>query len=267
MKRILILSDTHVGSTVGLWPDNFMSVSGHELPQSRFQIWLWDKWRAMQHWVGERVKKSDDLTLVFNGDIIEGLHHRSIEVMSAAMDDQYVAASTIFRDLIDTLKPARSYMIRGTECHTNGAEATVGKLIGSEKNKEGLHAFDYKKLSVDGTVCSFAHHMSCSTRKGLQASAHSAIIDDEVLRSIDAGFVPARVVCRAHRHEHGVWSTGSTMSCVTGPWQGLTRHGWKVVPGAVPKPSAILLSFTGELLPKVDCYIAQPRRDDNLERI
>ena len=139
----------------------------------------------------------------------------------------------------------------------------MGKLIDAEVcPAHGQHAWDYLKLDVDGCVVSFAHHMPCTSRKGLQAGAHSAILDDECLRALDAEQVPARVVCRAHRHEHGQWSTGSTMSLVTGPWQGLTRFGWKAVPSAVPKPSAILMSFEGDILPKVDCFFGRIDKDE-----
>jgi hypothetical protein len=268
MKKILVLSDTHIGSTVALWPPELVSVSGHDLRASKFQLWLWACWQSMQKWVKKQVKKGDELTIVFNGDIIEGIHHRTIEIMSPAIDDQYAAAMEIFRDLINELKPKQTFMIKGTECHTGNAEATVGRLIDSVPDPgTKQHAWDYLKLDVDGCVTSFAHHCSCSTRKNLQATQHSIMIFDEAARALDAGRAPARVVCRAHRHEHGVWNTGSHLSCVTGPWQALTRHGQKVVPGAIPKPSAILLNYEGDVLPEVKYKIFQPKKDENMVKI
>jgi hypothetical protein len=48
------------------------------------------------------------------------------------------------------------------------------------------------------------------------------------------------VMVRAHRHRHGIWEDGNQMSVITGAWQGLTRYGYKVVPDAIPQPSAVI---------------------------
>ena len=86
------------------------------------------------------------------------------------------------------------------------------------------------------------------------------MISDEAMRAVQAGMEPARVICRGHRHEHGIWDTGDVMSLITGPWQGLTRFGHKVAIGAVPQPSAILQEYrAGQKLPDVDYVKYTPK--------
>ena len=74
-KFVLLLSDTHIGSTVGLWPNEFKSQSGHPLPPSVFQDWLLDCWEDMQLSVMLKLAELSgdsppELTTVFNGDVI-----------------------------------------------------------------------------------------------------------------------------------------------------------------------------------------------------
>lgn len=260
MKKILLLSDTHIGSTVGLWPPDYKSKSGHDLPQSKWQQWLWASWGMMQDWAEGLVSEDDELTLVFNGDVIEGQHHRTVEIMSANIEDQFDAAATVLKGLVLRLEPKQIFFTNGTECHTRGAEKSLGNRLGAVKDPEtGQGAFDYLKLDVDGCVTSFAHHCSCSTRRHLQATQHSVMISDENQRAMDAGHTPARVVCRAHRHEHGIWNNGDRMSIVTGPWQGLTRHGHKAVTGAVCSPSAVMLCYDGGKLPQSEFIKFAPK--------
>jgi hypothetical protein len=257
-KYVLVFSDTHIGSTIGLWPKGVVSESGHKLEPNKFQEWLWECWQDMLKWARERTK-GGDVTVVFNGDIIEGIHHKTVEIMSANLSDQYTAADMVFSPLKDT--GARFYMVRGTRCHSGSAEITVGRKLGAVvDDATGQPAWDYLKLNINGCVTSFAHHCSTSSRKHLQATQHSVMISDENQRAAEIGHTPARVVCRAHRHEFGIFDNGRTMSCVTGPWQGLTEYGHKVVPGAIPAPAAIVLEYEPQCwLPKSDYAIYWPK--------
>lgn len=258
-KHVLILSDTHIGSTIGLWPRVYTASSGHQIMQNNFQAWLWDCWEDMISRV-RQATKDDKLVLVFNGDIVEGNHHRTTEIMTAETDDQVGCAIEVFKDLQEVLKPASQYFIRGTECHSKNIESVVGGIVGAVKNQEtGTYSFDHLLLDVNGIYCSFAHHTSCTSRPYLEASAHSIALGVAIMEAARNGDPIPSVIARAHRHRHGVWRDGNCLSLVTGAWQGLTRHGRKVVPAAVPNPSAILLTFEeGADLPEVTEIVYVP---------
>jgi len=266
-KFILVYSDTHIGSTVALWPDKFTSQSGHQVPQNALQEWLWECWLDMQERIAE-MTKGHKLTTVCLGDVIEGQHHRTTEIMTPELDDQISATIEIYQGLKDKLKPTTSYFIRGTECHSKNIEGLLGNLFGSPKDdftQQG--AFDHLKLDVDGCVCSFAHHTSCTSRPYLEASAHSFTLGTEIMEAVRNGHTPPDVVCRAHRHRHGIWKDGNCMSVVTGAWQALTRHGRKVVPAAVPNPSVVLLEFVpGRKLP-IDHELVYVPEESNIHKI
>lgn len=259
-KLAVILSDTHIGSTLGLWPPNFVCNEGFTIGQNRFQEWLWEKWGEGKAWIKKVVGKSP-FELIWNGDLVEGIHHRSVQIMSADVGDQSAAVLQVIGDLCGAA--ARTFVIQGTECHTRNDEVRIGKHIGAVTDPDtGKHAFDRLLLDFNGCNVSFAHHMSTTSRPYLEASAHSIQLGCEVIESARSGHPVPTVVVRAHRHLHGVFEDGSLMSVSTGGWQGLTRFARKVVPFAVPKPSIVILDWReterGEL-PQVHRKIFKPK--------
>lgn len=238
-KLVLLLSDLHIGSTVGLWPEGFVSNEGFPIGQNRFQKWLWQCWNDVLKWSGAIIGK-DEFEIVVNGDLVEGIHHRTLQVMSADVGDQTAAVLDILSKLAGSA--SKMHVIKGTECHTRNDEIRIGKALNASKDPStGQHAWDVLDLEVNGTLYNFAHHISATARTYLEASAHSIALGALTHSRARSGKRVPKVICRAHRHRHGIWTDGNQMSCITGAWQGLTRHGYKVVPDAIPQPSAIIL--------------------------
>lgn len=248
-KLVLLLSDLHVGSTVGLWPKEFVSNEGNSIGRNKFQDWLGLCWDDMLIWA-QKVIGKDAFDLVVNGDLVEGIHHKALQVMTPDPGDQVDAVKQILGFLGETA--AKVHLVKGTECHTRNDEIRIGRHIGASKDPStGQHAWDSLDLEVAGTLYNFAHHISATSRGYLEASAHSINLGNMTHSRARTGKPVPKVMCRAHRHRHGIWDDGNQVSVVTGAWQGLTRYGYKVVPDAVPQPSAIIFDHrkldSGEL--------------------
>lgn len=237
-KLILVISDLHVGSTVGLWPSNFHSNEGNPIGQNQFQKWLWKCWMDANQWVS-KITKGEPYDIVVNGDIVDGIHHKTLQVMTPDLGDQISAVRHILSGI---MKDNTSlHIIKGTESHTLNQEIAVGRALGASKNKaNGQHAWDNLDLEMNGKLYNFAHHISATARTYLEASAHSIMLGNLThARARTKKRVPD-VMIRAHRHRHGIWQDGNQISAITGAWQGLTRYGYKVVPDAIPQPSVII---------------------------
>ena len=74
----------------------------------------------------------------------------------------------------------------------------------------------------------------------------ASILAEEALQAVKNGEPFPQVVGRAHRHKYGTFSNGRQTAIVSPPWQGLTRHGHKVVPEARTQPGAYLLDWRGK---------------------
>lgn len=236
----VILSDLHIGSTVGLWPENFVSNEGNPIGQNRFQNLLWKHWLSCKEWIAETVGYAP-FELIINGDLVDGIHHRTLQVMTADVGDQSAATVQTLQGLAD--KAAALYITKGTECHTRNDELRIGRDLGAVKDPStGQAAWDRLELVLStGKVLSATHHMPATKRTYLEAGMLSIELQNEVSERHRNGLKPPDIIARAHRHTHGVYSNGRQMALVTGAWQGLTRYGYKVVPHGVPAASCIIL--------------------------
>lgn len=237
-KLILLLSDLHVGSTVGLWPADFTSNEGNPIGQNKFQEWLWKCWSDAMEW-SKKVVGKDAFDVVLNGDLVDGIHHKTLQVMTPDVGDQTDAVKQVLAPLVE--RCAKLHIVKGTEIHTRNDEIRLGNALGASKCQEtGQRAWDTLDLDCNGTLYNFAHHISATSRSYLEASAHSINLGNISHSRARVGLPVPSVICRAHRHRHGIWDDGNQVSVITGAWQGLTRYGYRVVPDAVPQPSIVI---------------------------
>ena len=113
---VVVISDLHCGSSVGLMPPVFARVDeGPALRQNKPQRWLWRWWEDFWgKWLPSVVGKGK-WALVINGDLVEGCHHRNVQIHPDVIVHKRIAE--------DVLIPVSSgseatYVIKGTECHT-----------------------------------------------------------------------------------------------------------------------------------------------------
>src|SRR6266404_6231529 len=110
-KHIVVISDTHFGSTVALSQIHQLDDGGYFRP-SKLQAKLYRHWIAYWEWVYKHVGK-DPFILVHVGDVVDGVHHRTTALSSHNLTTQGRLA-------VDMLMPhvsraAQYYQIRGTE--------------------------------------------------------------------------------------------------------------------------------------------------------
>ena len=82
---LAIVGDLHCGSTVGLAPPLFRTDDGQTVQHSPFQAKLWAAW--LDYW--QRVSEtSGPLVVVINGDLVDGDHHRTPQLISRSIEQQ-----------------------------------------------------------------------------------------------------------------------------------------------------------------------------------
>jgi len=243
---LVCVSDTHVGSTFGLLHPGFETHEGNPVGQNELQKWLWNAWEDCWKWA-EQVIGADDWSLVINGDAIDGNHHHTKEIWSPDEGDHLQAAAEIFTDAASGASSV--YITEGTESHTKGLEHALAKILKNNgikvvtNGKRG--AWDSLHLKVSNSLCEFDHHMPTSMRSYLEASALSITLGDIRNQRARSGAESPRVIVRSHRHRFGLYEDGYGMMVALPAWQGLTRFGRKVVPGAMPQCGLVILDWRG----------------------
>ena len=238
---VLVLSDLHCGSDVAVLPTEVTLDDGQTLGhgKNKLQKWLWDKFQETQALMLEKIGNAP-FVLVLNGDLIEGMHHRSVEVVSAKMVEHLAIARAVLGPLVE--RAHTTHVIKGTEVHTYDFERVFAKEMGLGD------AYDFIQFKVNDVLIDARHHMSCTSRLHLESTALGVLAANNRSNAIRAGHEPARVFLRGHRHIPGTYSDGEVLVAATGAWQGLTRHGAKVVADSISRPSMLLLDWRG--LPK-----------------
>lgn len=244
IRLVFVLSDIHCGSTLGLLPPGMTTAEdSHPMVQNAWQKWLWACWGRALRWQ-QKIAAGSPYALVLNGDLTEGIHHRSTQVVSGDPTDHVMIAKEVLKPLVE--KARKFYIVKGTECHTHSAEVAIGEALHAEVNYETRkRAFDRLTLDACGVRCVFRHHIGTSIRMALEATQLSVILVEETAEAIKNSETPPRIVCAAHRHKFGFFLNGRSMCVVSAPWQGLTRHGHKIVSQAKTQPGIYALDWRG----------------------
>jgi len=244
LQALLVVSDLHCGSTVGLCPPMCPLIDDGGWILNEVQDDIWDKWTAFSRWACDHLKGTR-WGLVVNGDAIEGVHHGCKQIVHA---DPGVHA----RIAVEVLKPLAAkasavYITKGTGAHVGHmSENGIGEALGAVRHPDtGQRAAHHWLIRVNGCLVSFKHHIGTSKRKSLYATQLSAELAEERLASADASKNPPSVIVRSHRHTFGCYENAGGMAITTPAWQALTSFGWKVVPSAVPEFGGVILDWRG----------------------
>ena len=241
IRLFAFIADPHAGSTCALLPPGFKTLEDETIGQNALQRWLWACWVDAQAWLAGIIGK-DPYALVLLGDLIEGDHHHSKQIISPDTKDHVNCAIELLDPLVR--RATKTYVVRGTECHTNNSEVTVAKALGCEHNPElGIPAWDRLTADVKGVRCVFRHHIGSSIRRNLRATQLSVQLAEEQLEAANNGEPIPRVVGCAHRHFESKYEDDNGLIFVAQPWQVLTRFGHRIASSSRSKPGIYVLDF------------------------
>jgi hypothetical protein len=234
-------------------PPDFETQEEVAIKQSPFQRELWRVWSAMI----DRAKGMGPFDLVLNGDLIEGMHHKTTEVWSADPADHVLCAWHVLQRVADMAENV--YVVRGTAAHT-GASSEHGLAIklGAVLQSKAKPAFDRLEVEWAGCPCVFIHHMPTTARPWTEATGVGINAAMHQLAAVRAGDAVPRVIVAGHRHRFGLYRDEYSVSVALPAWQGLTRFGSKVVPQARTTVGMVWLDWSGlkdGSLPRVDEWV------------
>jgi hypothetical protein len=225
MKAIITISDTHIGSTIGLCPlTGLVLPDGGRYMPNKFQTTLLKYWAHFwDKFVPKQIRGAKETIIVLNGDLIDGFHHNTINIATPSTDKQRDAAIEMFKPLE---KFGEIFVTRGTEAHSGpGSEAEEGiaKGLNCAQNEIGEYSNWQHWIDIDDVIFQFAHHIGVTSSAAYESSAP--------MREMVAGLVEAAqwdrnlpdVFVRSHRHRFIPISIpskrGRIHSVITPGWQ------------------------------------------------
>lgn len=222
-------------------PPDFRTMEGQTIVQSAAQIQLWNWW--LEFWeFADRIAGRDPWVCVLNGDLIEGNHHRTTQIVTPEVGDHCEMAKHVLQPQVS--RAEKVFVTLGTECHTARMEHHIASFLDAEPDPNtGMPAWERLSVRIAGTLCRFTHHTSTSTRPWLRGNKLGAHLRSAQLEAIDANREPPRVACAAHCHTYDMMETTNGLCLTTPSWQLQTRYTHKVAPNAVCHIGGVILDW------------------------
>jgi len=243
---LAIISDTHVGSSTALAPLEFTVHNRSDderqvTKANKLQTWLYECWTDYWNYVFKLSKKKR-LIVVHVGDLIDGVHNQSTQLMPEVEDQMQVA--------LDLMKPIVAkadgfFGILGTGVHAgqdNSYEALLYRQLGAKDFDQHL------TLNVDGYIHTFYHHGRAGQRPWTSSAA--GVASEIMLDFAQAGLQLPNFIWSAHNHR--VDDSGSkfidTRAISLPSWQLKTSFGWRVSPGTVRSDIGGFIVIDGHII-------------------
>ncbi len=254
---LAIVSDTHVGSSTALAPLEFVvhnrsDFEAQVTQANKLQRWLYECWTDYWDHVFKLAKKKR-LIVVHCGDLVDGVHHNSLQVMNE-VEDQAEAFMDLMLPIIS--RADGFYGVLGTgPSHAgqdNSTEAMLYRQLGAIEFGQSL------TLAVDGVIHDFAHHGRAGTRPWTSYAANLAT--EVVYDYASQGLPIPNFIWRGHRHvidDSGNKLPG-TRAISLPSWQLKTSFGWRAAGNTVRSDIGGYVVVDGLLDDSKSRYRGQP---------
>ena len=232
MKRILIVSDLHAGSSAGLMPERIVDRDGVLHTPSPGQKYLLKLWKELLHKVG-----SVDI-MVINGDACDGTNRRGSGIGEWTSDIHLQAKTAA--ELCKMFDAGKYLITQGSPYHVAEnpcADALTADALGGEFAPEFA-----LKLKDEGVRLHFSHKIGVSTSSWqyrttpIARELVSALLNEKEYGKFHG-------IIRSHAHYYCGVEFGSHFGIITPCWQ--LRTPFMVAGGLamLPKIGAIVLDI------------------------
>lgn len=231
------ISDLHCGGATALMPPVWRNADGLEIRQSREQVWIWDCWQDMAQQIKTEALGGAEVFGLFNGDIVEGRHHETPQLVSVEPEDH----ADIAVECIDMVAAwcKKMMFICGTEAHVGrqGRTENITARVFAEQGKTvikpnlgPLYVWPAALVDIGGLRFNVAHHIGGSGVERNQNNAASAEAVDQVHEALYNDLQVPNYILRGHTHRFakGYAMETDTVALTSGCWQLSTSHGHRI---------------------------------------
>jgi hypothetical protein len=259
---VAISNDHHAASTVGLCPPRVALDDGGEYRASPGQRWLWRNWTDYTVRAKARATYLDaPLVTIFNGDLTDGNHHRTTQVVTGNETTQMRIAYDVIAPLVE--QSAAVYVIRGTEAHVGPSaslEEKIAEDIGAVKDEIGTWSSWHRLLDINGTVFDLAHHGNLGRLPWTRANTVNQIAATMLYAAGRYHTRVANLIMRAHLHQYadsGVNHLPVRVIACPG-WQLPSAYVHRIAPGAIADIGGLIITCYPGGTYEVDVVLYRP---------
>lgn len=241
VRNLVVVSDTHVGSTLALCKRHKLDDGGFFDP-SELQQKVWALWEDFWDFVYKQIG-NEPFVLVHNGDILDGQNKgRTTALTTFNLTVQSRLAVEILGP--HAKKAKRYFQIRGTEAHAGISaqeEEAVACALGAEQDEQGNYSRWELWMKFGVELIHFAHHISSTVSTAYESSAP---MREMVSAFVEAGQHKLRApsfIVRSHRHRFIQISAPGGKIVTTPAWQLKTPFTHRIDRTRAPQLGGLLI--------------------------
>lgn len=234
-KAVVVASDLHCGSTVALCGNGPIELADNQIYMpSKQQKWLYENWKLAWAWVAELLRREgiEDWMLALNGDLVDGDHHQTHQIISKSSYLQTKILHDVMRHPLD-LEPTKVLVVRGTEAHVGKGGSSEESFAQALKHEgfdvipSSVDVFSHwhKDLDINGCLMDFTHHGQMGHRPWTRLNAANRLAAEVIIERHNEGSRIPDIVWRSHYHRHlDSYNAHRVRVIQTGAWQLRTSY-------------------------------------------
>jgi hypothetical protein len=165
---LVTFGDIHCGSTRGLMPiGGIEDVDGNMIRPNPLQKLIYKQWEECWDKVS-KARKGKRLVVVCMGDVVEGIHHETTQIVSQRVETHEAIAMEMIDGALRKAKFNRKkgdmlYFLAGTEEHTDSGSQSDERV--AKDFEDAIYDDDNKRttwellpLDINGLAIDFMHH-------------------------------------------------------------------------------------------------------------
>jgi len=249
VKNIVVISDTHCGCQLGLCPPHRIHLDGGGFYEpSPMQKKMWAYWEDFwNNWVPDETE-GEPFAVVFNGDLIDGVHHRTTTQISHNLSIQKNIALEIMQPIVKRCAGKKGvgklfYLVRGTEAHVGQSAETeemIAEELGAIPDAFGNYSRFELLIEFGDALIHFLHHIGTTTSSAYEGTALSKEYVESCAACAIDNVRPPNILVRSHRHRSfGIDKTRGNLKnevIITPGWQLKTPYTFRKAGARVSQP-------------------------------
>lgn len=246
-RFLVAVGDLHCGSSVALCPPNMPLDDGGQYKLSPIQQALWAQWELFWREFVPAVTGGEPFSVLANGDLTEGKHHRSVQTISDHEGAHVGAAIRVLQPVRDQAE--QLWIVRGTEAHVGpsaGHEEAIATAIEADGNGQTSSHWE-TWMEFGPHIIHACHHVGTTSSTAYELSALSRELVANLGEAAQWGNRPADLLIRSHRHRfaYGGFPTsrGVTELVVLPAWQLRTAFAFKKVSMRLPQIGGVVFGY------------------------
>lgn len=262
---VALTGDFHFNGKTAICPPAVTDDENGTYRANPAQLYLWDCFQDYCQTISDLKKKlNGKLYFVCNGDLVDGDHHNTFQIITRNPADQHKLAIAGLKPMLD-LEPDYTFLLRGTGVHVGGQacwEELIGQDLESVQDKNKNYSWWWLPLEVSGVLMDIAHHGRAGQLPWTAPNMANRLAVETILKYTNANKRIPDLVVRSHKHIPVDSGDNYTTRVIQLPsWQFPTEYIHYIKPGEFPVVGGIIVicqNGSYEIIKK----FYQPEMDD-----